>query len=140
MKRFKLYVLACPLLALSVWGMGQAGGMFTSNGYTNADRFLREIRQGIRPEFAKLFLVTELLRDSNLTVVYGGTKYDVNSAIAKVRGYLARNYSGETAEEWIRKHLHRSPAQGEVIYFEYPDGRLRPVRDVLLDELRRLAV
>ena len=138
MNRIKLYVLACPILALSMWGIRHLVATPVSNEYSNAERFLQEIRHGLRPELAKILYVTERFRNKSFTVVYNRRGYDAPAAVAWARGYLQRNYRGEAAEGWIKKYLHRSPTEGEIIYLQFPGGNRLPLRDVLLDELDRI--
>lgn len=134
----RLFALALPLAGLVVWGIWRLEGSGTLGGLTRPELLMEEIRHGIQPEFAKLIFVTEHYRNSNLKVVLDGNVYEIKSALARALAYLQRNYRGEEAEAWINGHLYRSPLRGEVIYLRYPDGRERPLRDVLLDDLRHL--
>lgn len=140
MRGTRLFVLALPLAGLMGWGIWRLEGSGTFGGLSRPERLLEEIRHGVRPEFAKLLFVTEQYRNSNLRVVLDGNVYEIKSALARARAYLQRNYRGETAEAWINTHLYRSPLHGEVINLRFSDGRERPLRDVLLDDLRHLSV
>lgn len=123
------------LLASVVWGPA----VFERTGPSlRAERLLEEIRHGLRPEMAKLLLVTEHYRDTNFKVIFDGAEYGINAMLGRARTYLAGNYHGEAADRWIKTHLYRSSDRGEVIYLKAPDGSQRPLRDVLLEELRNL--
>jgi len=135
MKSTRLFVLALPLAGLLGWGIWCLEGTGTLGGLTRPERLLEEIRHGVRPEFAKLLFVTERYRDSDLKVILDGSMYNIKSSLARAQGYLQRNYRGEAAEDWINMHLYRSPLRGEIIYLRFSDGRERPLRDVLLEDL-----
>jgi len=136
MKTAKVYasllpiLLACGFLGVSI--------MPPFKGFSRAERLLEEIRHGLHPEFAKILFVMESYRDSDFKVVLDGTQYQIRSAFGRAQSYLRRNYHGEVAEAWIKNHLYRSSQRGEVIYLKFPDGNQRPLRDVLLEDLRRL--
>jgi len=136
----KFFVLTLPVLAFLGWGAWHVVETENLTRSPRAEQLLEEIRHGLRPELAKLLFVVERYRDSNFKVIYDGTEYHVNSAVAQVRSYLQRNYHSERAEVWIKKYLFLSPTHGEVIVLKSPEGRKRPLRDALLDDLRKLPV
>lgn len=138
MKSSKLFVFVLPLMAIVAWGVCQWEGAGNLRGFSRAESLLQEIRHGLHPELAKILLITEYYRDSNLRVIFDGNEYHIRSALTLARSYLQRNYHGEAAETWIKRHLSRSPGRGEVIALKFPDGRKRPLSDVLLDDLHRL--
>jgi hypothetical protein len=140
MIRTKFFVLTLPVLAFLGWGAWHVVETENLTRSPRAEQLLREIHHGLRPELAKLLFVVEHYRDSNFKVSYDGAEHPINSAVAQARAYLARNYHGERAEIWIKKYLFRSPTQGEVIVLKSPEGRERPLRDALLDDLRKLPV
>lgn len=95
--------------------------------------------QGRSPsELSKLLYLMDRFRNTQFQVIYEGTTYDSNQAVDYARRYLASHYHQEKAERWIKDHAYRSGPGGRVIYMKYPDGKKRPARDVLLDELKAL--
>lgn len=118
------------LPTLGFWYLGRAGDPIPIH------RPFEQFLLGSHRELSKLLLVVENLRYSNFKVIFDGTQYEINSVLLFARNYLRKNYNGEKAETWVKTYLYRSPHRGEVIYLKFPDGTRRPLRDVLLEELR----
>lgn len=129
-------MLVIPLLA---WGLGHPRWN-PPEFSARVERLIREVQSGRFPELAKLLLVTEQYRNSNLTVIFERSEYDINSAVDRARGFLLKTYRGEPAESWVKTYLARSGTRGDVIYLKSPDGSRRPLQDVLLEELRNLVI
>lgn len=89
------------------------------------------------PSVVKLNRILDDYKEQDLQVIYDGMTHPPQDFLIRARGYLARNFKpGDEAQGWIEKHCYRTRA-GQVIYFQYPDGKMRPVRDVFLEELKR---
>jgi hypothetical protein len=89
-------------------------------------------------EFSKILYLIDRFKNTKVEVVYDGYPYPALRAAQEARAYLAKNYrQGDPAERWIKLNAYRSGA-GNIIYFKYPDGDRRPMRDVLLEELQIL--
>jgi len=125
-----LTALLLALPTLGFWLLGREGSPLPIH------RPFEQFLVGSHRELSKLLLVVETLRSSNFKVIFDGTQYDISSVLLFARNYLRKNYNGEKAETWVSTYLHRSPHRGEVIYLKFPDGTRRPLRDVLLEELR----
>ena len=92
-----------------------------------------------KTELSKILYLLDRFKDSSVKVVYDGQKYDAKYAAGEATKYIARNYKKkEQAESWIKIHAYRSQPDGDIIYLKYPDGKYRPLRDVLLEELSLL--
>ncbi len=92
-----------------------------------------------KSELSKLIYLMNRFRDSDLKVLYDGHDYTSDYAIGEAKKYIARNYHKENAEKWIKKHAYRAQSGGgDIIYLKYSDGKLRPLRDVLIEELEAL--
>jgi hypothetical protein len=112
----------------------------TTDPNQRLERLLEEIHHGLQPELAKLLFITERYRHSDLMVIFDGSPRNMQSVVPWARAYIRRNYRGQLAESWVKNYLHHSPRSGHIITLRFPDGRERPLRDFLLDELRRFAV
>lgn len=89
-------------------------------------------------EFSKLLYLLDRFKDTGFGVIYDGYHYDNRQSLTEARRYLARRYQkGESAQRWLTVHAYRSPG-GQIIYLEFPDGKTRPLRDILLEELDAL--
>lgn len=91
-----------------------------------------------RTEMSKLLYLFDRFLNTDFKVVYDGTTYDSKTAIYYGRIYVAKNYHGEKAIHWLKIHAYRSQPRGKIIYLKYPNGKKRPLRDVLLEELGAL--
>ena len=89
-------------------------------------------------EFSKLLYLMDRLWGTPFKVVYDGTTYDTNFPKAKILIYFFQHYRMEKADQWIRTRTYRSVPENNIVYLKYPNGKLRPARDVLLEELDRL--
>ena len=93
-----------------------------------------------KTELSKLLFLIDRFKDSDIKVVYNGNHYDSEVATKYARQYIRDHYrSTQDAESFVKDHAHRSEPQGNVIYAEYPDGKIRPASEVLLEELKALA-
>lgn len=87
------------------------------------------------PEFMKIMTTLDHYKEQDLEVIVDGIHFPARAACLKGRDYLARNYKkGTVAGSWIKEHCYRTN-QGNIIYFKYPDGSTRPMRDVFLEFL-----
>ena len=91
-----------------------------------------------KEEMLKLFLVMDQFKNTKFKVIYEGHEYDINLALLKAKRFLNTHYKNEKADQWVQVNLYRSQSKGEIIYLKYPDGKLRPLRDVLIEELHLL--
>lgn len=90
-------------------------------------------------ELSKLIYLMDYFKVQNVLVNYDGYDYDSEKAARVAKNYVAKNFkSGDKAEKWLKIHTYRSQPRGNVIYFKYPDGKRKPMRDVLLKELEIL--
>jgi len=89
-------------------------------------------------EQSKILYLLDRFLNSPLKVVYDGTTYDSNTAINFARSYVARNYRNENAASWIKIHAYRSNPKRKIIYMKLPNGKTKPFRDALLEELEAL--
>ena len=120
-KNFFIYVLLCLLtiaLASFVWLRFRPSKMFYAD-----------------PELAKIMAVMDKYKTADLVVLYNGGEYKPAEFLTRSRAFLRRNFkAGNKAVTWITEHCYRSD-EGNIIYFKYPDGSARPIRDVFLEEL-----
>ncbi len=110
--------------------LGLAGGFFYSH--------LQSQTLGLRvndPELTLLLNVMDKYRKENLEVVWEGSQSTPAAFWGFSKEYLQRNFKlGDNAKSWIEEHCYRK-TDGQIIYFKYPDGSTRPMRDVFLEEL-----
>lgn len=95
--------------------------------------------EAIKTERTKILKVIDSLRNSKLKVIFDGIEYDMNFALLKAKMFVFKNYKNEKATTWISQNLYRSPG-GEIIYLKYPDGDMRPIRDVILARLKMITI
>ena len=98
----------------------------------------KHYKQRSKNEISKLLYLLERFHNTEFKVIYDGTTYDANTAIDLSRAYITQNYHGEKALSWIRINANRSTPKGAVIYMTFPNGKKRPLRDVLIEELAAL--
>lgn len=101
-------------------------------------RFRDELPTMLRvndPELMTLLTIMEKYKTQNLEIVWEGSQSTPAAFWDFSIDYLKHNFeSGDDAENWIKEHCYRT-SDGQVIYFKYPDGTTRPMRDVFLEEL-----
>ena len=123
MKR-KLFFLIFILLALA------AASLFLI-----ARLHLREARP-LDPEFTKLTALIDKYKTADLLVVAEGLQSEPMTFLALAKDYLFRHYeSGDDAVGWVKENCCRT-REGNTLYFKYPDGSTRLMRDVFLEELK----
>ena len=92
-----------------------------------------------RTEFTKLLYLVDRFHNADLEILYEGRPYRLsNFTTAQVILHILKHYRMETAEAWIGLNTYRSSPGGRIIQVRYPGGKLRPARDVLLEELKTL--
>lgn len=86
-------------------------------------------------ELAKLAFIIEKYKNADIEVISQGMQSGPSEFLTLAKEYLKRNYKlGDNAENWIKEYSYRTFG-GNIIYFKYPDGSQRPMRDVFLEEL-----
>ncbi len=91
-----------------------------------------------KEQIPALFKALDSFKKKGYAVLYDGHEYNVTLAFAKAKQFINDNYKNEALEPWIKTHLYRSKARGEIIYLKYPSGRLRPLRDAIVEVLQTL--
>lgn len=91
-----------------------------------------------RTELSKLVYLMDRFRSSDFVIFSDGMIYDADFALKFAKKYLSKNYNKERAEHWIKVHAYRTPGAGKIIDIQFSDGTRRPLRDVLLEELKVL--
>ncbi len=91
-----------------------------------------------KEQIPALFKALDSSYKTGYKVLYDGHEYSVNLAFAKAKKFINDNYKNEALEPWIKTHLYRSKSRGEIIYLKYPNGRLRPLREAIVEVLHTL--
>ena len=91
-----------------------------------------------RTELSKLIYLLDRFNAPGVEIKIDGNVYSTDKAFPYSKGYLAKNYKKETAEAWIRTHCYRSMDGNKVIYMRVGGGDFRPLRDMLIEELKIL--
>lgn len=91
-----------------------------------------------RSELSKLIYLLDRFNAPGVEIKIDGNIYSTDKAFPYSKGYLAKNYKKEKAEAWIRAHCYRSMEGNKIIYMRVDGGDFRPVRDMLIDELKSL--
>jgi hypothetical protein len=90
-------------------------------------------------EISRLVYLIDRYKGAPLRVIYDGAPYDNEIAVRVARWFLPRYYNDEKAEAWILRYCSTTFLLDNPIYVEFPDGRRRLAREVLLEELDELA-
>ena len=89
------------------------------------------------PELMKMAKIIDQYKTADLEVIVDGYHRKPGEFLNFARQYLGRHFDPKlTAESWVKTYAYRS-ALGEIIYFQYPDGSTKPMRDVFLEELAK---
>ncbi len=90
-------------------------------------------------ELSKLIYLMDHFKDADAKIIYDGNEYHVAKALRYAKKYLADHYkSNEKATAWLKAHAYRSQPKGNVIYAKFPEGKFRPMVEVLLETLTEL--
>ncbi len=87
---------------------------------------------------SKLIFALDYFRNEPVMVRFDEVDYPVLFAYPLGLVYLLTYYKNEEPEAWIRKNCYRSPTANKVMYFKYPDGSYRQVRETALQLLQEL--
>lgn len=123
------------ILPLFAGSLGAAEGMYSSLPQSEA---LEGFERRPESELSKLLFLIDRLKETGFYVIFEGQRFDSIFAARMARWYLSRNYEGEKAMEWVRRHVTRSPVSGRPIYVEEADGDLHQAQKMLIRELAQL--
>lgn len=126
--------VSAPEAGLSIQQLAQSSIPDIQTTYAYSQYSLRP-----KSELSKLIFLIDLYRDSDVQVIYDGIENPSDVALSYARKYIGENYQKEKAENWIKKHAYRAKGSGQVIYVKFTDGSVIPLRDLLLEQLNRLA-
>ncbi|MSR77543.1 MAG: hypothetical protein EXS63_04885 [Candidatus Omnitrophica bacterium] len=131
--KWKSYLVAVMFMILT------AGGYFSL--YPSRILPLLELPEKVsesNPEFSKMSKVIDQYRTADLEVIVDGYYRKPSEMTSFARRFLRLHFKPDMkAESWVQKYCYRSK-KGEIIYFKYPDGTTKPMRDVFLEELQLL--
>ncbi|MFZ5802648.1 MAG: hypothetical protein ACOY3K_06035 [Candidatus Omnitrophota bacterium] len=103
----------------------------------NSKAFQRYLRRA-ETEQSKLVYLLERFSHAAFTVLFDGYRYEPKLVAGFARVFLLQKYSGHTASVFIKEWAHRSLITGEPIKIELPNGEVRFLSDILLEELSYL--
>ena len=89
-------------------------------------------------ELSKLIYLMDRFRGTDFKVIYDDFAYDSNRALKFSKQYISDHYKNEPAENWVKLNSYRSRPGNKIIYLKYPDGKSRPLKDALIEELHLL--
>lgn len=89
-------------------------------------------------ELSKLIYLLDRFNTPETEIRIDGNIYSSEKAFPYGKGYLAKNYNKESAEDWLRKHCYRTKESNQVIYIRVGGSDFRPFRDVLIEELETM--
>ncbi|HOW59202.1 MAG TPA: hypothetical protein PLO78_05690 [Candidatus Omnitrophota bacterium] len=87
---------------------------------------------------AKLVFGLNYFRPLPVILQYEGSEYSMTFCYPLGFAYLMTNYHDEDPVVWIKKHCYRSLVGNQIMYFKFPDGNFRPVRDVFIELFQEL--
>ncbi|MBI3317470.1 MAG: hypothetical protein HYZ85_05670 [Candidatus Omnitrophica bacterium] len=120
------------MIFLSATGETNPSSLQTSDAY-------RQYVKRPKNELSKLIYLMDFFKAQDIKVNYDGYDYDAEYAARIAKGYIAKNFtSGDKAEKWLKIHAYRSQPRGNVIYLKYSDGKLKSMREILIQELKKL--
>jgi len=82
---------------------------------------------------AKLLCGLNYFRTAPVMVRYDDVDYPVQFAYPLGLTYLLTHYHEEDPVRWIKKNCYRSPTADKIMYFKFPDGSYRPVREIFIN-------
>lgn len=98
----------------------------------------REYRKRPPNDLSKLIYLIDRFKEANIEIVYDGLYFRPGFASNVAKWFLAKQYAGQTPEQWIRQWCDVTIPKGIPIYVKGSDGEFRPSRKVLMDELDSL--
>lgn len=98
----------------------------------------QEYLQKPKGNLGKLLFGLNYFRTAPVILQYDGVEYSMAFAYPIGMAYLMTQYHDESPVKWIKKHCYRSPTANKIMYFKYPDGSFRVVRDVFIETLKTL--
>lgn len=87
---------------------------------------------------AKLLCGLNYFRTAPVMIRYDDVDYTPQFTYPLGLAYLLSHYHNEEPVRWIKKNCYRSPTADKIMYFKFPDGSYRPVREVFINTLRLL--
>lgn len=130
MKKTLLYTFVMLLMGQIAWAQS-LGPVQSSNAY-------KQYQNRSSSELSKLIFLLDRFNAPGVEMRIEGNVYTSDKAFPYSKGYLAKNYKKEKAEDWIRQHCYRSTGNNEIIYMRVDGGDFKPARDVLIEELKGL--
>lgn len=130
MKKLGLLAVFGMMLAQIAFGQGLAD-LRDSSAF-------RQYQTRPKTELSKLIYLLDRFNAPGIEIKIDGNIYTTDKAFPYSKGYLAKNYKKEKAEDWIRAHCYRSMEGNKIIYMRVDGSDFRPVRDMLIEELKRL--
>ncbi len=130
MKKFFLGMVLSIICAGVVFAQGLGD-------FQDSDAFKHYLNRP-KTELSKLIYLLDRFNAPGIEIKLDGNIYTTDKAFPYSKGYLSKNYKKEPAEDWIRAHCYRSREKNEVLYMRVGDEGFRPVRDVLIEELKHL--
>ena len=128
-KKVRIFSLLILILSAGTYIIYQSGVL----------PFFREDKESEarNPELLKMAKIIDQYKTENLEVIVDGYHRKPGEFLNFARQYLGRHFDPKmTAESWVKTYAYRS-ALGEIIYFQYPDGSTKPMRDVFLEALAK---
>lgn len=104
--------------------------------YQNSDAYKRYI-SGQQSEFSKLIFMIDSLKNKNLKLISDGHEFNAYDALKDSKKDLLTDYRNEKANYMIQRYFYRSDS-GEIMYLKFPNGELKPLRDVLLARVKKI--
>lgn len=89
----------------------------------------------IDPEFTRLAALIDKYKTEDVQVVSEGLREEPAIFLNFAKDFVKRSYDhGQTAVDWVKENCCTTRG-GNTLYFKYPDGSTRPMREVFLEEL-----
>ncbi len=136
-KRGQVLVLAVLLGGAfpgSSWASVNADGLRPVEQSQAFQDFLKKPKNNL----SKLIFALDYFRTEPVLVRFDEVDYPVQFAYPIGLVYLLTYYKNEAPEAWIKKNCYRTPTANKIMYFKYPDGSYRTVRETALKLLQEL--
>ncbi len=134
---FSRGVAAAGLFFCLIFGAGPARGDDGLPPFEQSEAYQQYLKQP-PSNLAKLLCGLNYFRSAPVMVRYDDIDYSVQFAYPLGLAYLLTHYHDENPVRWIKKHCYRSPTADKIMYFKFPDGSYRPVREVFINTHRLL--
>jgi len=87
---------------------------------------------------SKLLCGLNYFRTAPVMIRFDDVDYSAQFCYPLGLAYLLTHYHDEEPVRWIKKNCYRSPTADKIMYFKFPDGSYRPIREIFINTYQQL--